>query len=383
MGLSKKNVTLAFLVFVLMVFYFWLKYSSSPEQSVPAAEKITNSLLHEASKGSTGRPPAKVVVDFVKVQDFCEQLNALGSGRAISSVDLTPWSSGVVDKFFVSSGAKVQVGDAIVKLDSKKEEIAAAKAKVQRDNSALTLSRILKLRASNTATEVQEITARLELDNANLALRNADLELDRRTIRAPISGVVGIFPIGVGNTVALNTVIGHIENRDRILVDVWVPERYASRLHKGDKVTATLTAQSNKSFIGHVYALDNVVDATSRTLRVQVEIKNEKDMLMSGMSFSVAFKFLSGSFPVINPLAVQWNSKGSFVWRIREGKAEVVPVSIIQHKENQVFVKAPLENGDQVVIQGVQMLHPGSSVVIDSQEAYQQQTSENNGQNVQ
>ncbi|GAA5104894.1 efflux RND transporter periplasmic adaptor subunit [Bartonella jaculi] len=379
MGLLKKIFLPVFFVVICMLAYWEGKHSS--ERLVPIVEKTTNA-SHEASKASTGRPPTNVVVDLVKVEDFYEQLNTIGSGRALASVELTPWSSGVVDKLFVSAGTKVQVGDVIAKLDSKKEEITAAKAKVQRDNSALTLSRILTLRASKTATEVQEITARLELDNANLVLRNAELDLDRRTIRAPISGVVGILSIDEGNAVAPNTVIGRIENRERILVDVWVPERYAPRLHKGDEVTATLTAQPDRTFVGNIYAIDNIVDPESRTLHVQVEIKNEKETLMSGMSFSVAFQFSGDSFPVVNPLAVQWNSKGSFVWRVREGKVEHIPVSIIQHREDQVFVKASLEKGDQVVIQGVQMLYPGSKVTIDTPQSTQQQLSVPRGQDI-
>ncbi|WP_375646989.1 efflux RND transporter periplasmic adaptor subunit [Bartonella sp. CR84HXZ] len=379
MALLKKSFPLVFLIVVLTVTYWAGKKSA--EQPISMVDKTRVS--YKASKEKMGRPPANVVVDLVKVQDFYEQLNVLGSGKALAEVDLTPLSSGVIDKLFVSAGTKVQVDDVIAKLDSKKEEIAAAKAKVQRDNNALTLSRILKLRASNTATEVQEITARLELDNANLVLRNAELDLDRRTIRAPIPGVVGILPVDVGNNVTLNTVIGRIENRERILVDIWAPERYVSRIHKGDEVTATLTAQPDKSFVGHIYAIDNIVDPESRTLHAQVEINNEKDTLMSGMSFSVVLQFHGGSFPVVNPLAVQWNSKGSFVWRVREGKVESIPVSIIQHKADQVFVKAPLENGDQVVIQGVQMLYPGSKVTIDDPKSHQQQLSAVYGTDIQ
>ncbi|WP_375606200.1 MULTISPECIES: efflux RND transporter periplasmic adaptor subunit [unclassified Bartonella] len=369
MALLKKIFPLVFLIVVLTVTY-WVGKKSA-DQPISMVDKTRVS--YKDSNGKMRKPPVKVVVDLVKNQDFYEQLNVLGSGQALAEVELTPLSPGVIDKLFVSAGTKVQVGDVIAKLDSKKEEIAAAKAKVQRDNNALTLSRILKLRASNTATEVQEITARLELDNANLVLRNAELDLDRRTIRAPIPGVVGILPVDAGNNVTLNTVIGRIENRERILVDIWAPERYVSRIHKGDEVTATLTAQPDKSFVGHIYAIDNIVDPESRTLHAQVEINNEKDTLMSGMSFSVALQFHSGSFPVVNPLAVQWNSKGSFVWRVREGKVEAIPVSIIQHKADQVFVKAPLENGDQVVIQGVQMLYPGSKVTIDDPKSHQQQ----------
>ncbi|WP_208541936.1 efflux RND transporter periplasmic adaptor subunit, partial [Bartonella capreoli] len=128
----------------------------------------------------------------------------------------------------------------------------------------------------------------------NLVLRNAELDLERRTIRAPISGVIGILPINEGNAVTPNIIIGRIENRERIFVDIWVPERYVSRIHKGDEVTATLTAQPDKAFVGHIYAIDNVVNTESRTLHIQVEINNEKDTLVTGMSFSVALKFYSG-----------------------------------------------------------------------------------------
>lgn len=380
MKLSKKAFPLVFFVIVFMITYWVGKQSS--QQRISIVDKTTNT-SHKSSKMPGGRSPTRVVVDLVKIKNFYEQLNALGSGQALAFVELTPWSSGVIDKIFVSAGTKVQVGDVIAKLDSKKEEIAVAKAKVQRDNNALTLSRILKLRASKTATEVQEITAHLELDNANLVLRNAELDLDRRTIRAPISGVIGILPIGEGNAVTPNTVIGRIENREYILVDIWIPERYISHIHKGDKVTATLTAQPDKIFSGYIHAIDNIVDPESRTLHVQVGIKNEKDIFMSGMSFSITLQFHGDSFPVVNPLAIQWNSKGSFVWRVKEGKAESIPVSIIQHKADQVFVKAPLKNGDQVVIQGVQMLHPGSQVTINDSKTDQQQLSVLRGQDIQ
>ncbi|WP_156851344.1 efflux RND transporter periplasmic adaptor subunit [Bartonella refiksaydamii] len=380
MELLKKIFPLVFFIVILMVTYWAGKQSS--EQRISIADKTTNA-LHKTSKPPTGSPPTNVVVDLVKVQDFYEQLSVLGNGRAFAAVELTPWSSGIIDKVFVSAGTKVQVGDVIAKLDSKKEEIAAAKAKIQRDNSALTLSRILKLRVSHTATEVQEIMARLELDNANLVLRNAELDLERHTIRAPISGVIGILPIDKGNAVIPNTVIGRIENRERIFIDIWVPERYVSQIHKGDEVTATLTAQPDKVFVGHIYAIDNVVNIESRTLHIQVEINNEKDTLMTGMSFSVALEFYGGSFPVVNPLAVQWNSRGSFVWREREGKVEPIPVSIIQHKADQVFVKAPLKSGERVIIQGVQMLHPGSRVTFDDPKPDQQQLSAVYGQDVQ
>ncbi|WP_336276944.1 efflux RND transporter periplasmic adaptor subunit [Bartonella sp. CB178] len=376
MGLFKKIIPLVCLVVALFCAYLWSKHG--PEQSKSAVSQTKG--VPQTSKMRKGLPPAHVVVSPVKVQNFYKQFNAIGSGRAIAAAELTPWSAGIIDELYVSAGAKVQAGDLIAKLDSKREEIAVERAKVQRDNSALALSRTLKLRSTNTATEVQEIAARLDLDNADLALRDANLALYRRTIRAPIDGVVGILPIDVGNTVALNTVVGRIENRERVLVDVWIPERYVSCIRKGDEVAVNLIAWPDEVFTGRIHALDNRVDEESRTLHVQVEIENEKDVLMSGMSFSIKFQFPEGLFPVVDPLAIQWNNRGSFVWRIQDGKVEYVPVSIIQHIEGQVFVDAPLKEGDQIIVQGVQMLYPGRSAVIDDSETHQQKSSTADGQ---
>ncbi|HRE03946.1 MAG TPA: HlyD family efflux transporter periplasmic adaptor subunit, partial [Ilumatobacteraceae bacterium] len=87
--------------------------------------------------------------------------------------------------------------------------------------------------ASNNATPVQVTQAELAVKNNELALRDAQLSLERRSIVAPIGGIVGILPVEVGNYITNQTAVATIDDRSQIIVDFWVPERYAAAMAVG------------------------------------------------------------------------------------------------------------------------------------------------------
>ena len=306
----------------------------------------------------------EVVVKPVSQKLINDRLSAIGTGRALATVAVTPWSSGVMDKIYVSAGMHVNVGDPVAKLDSDNEEIAVERAKVEVNDAELTMARTVKLRASNTATEVQELSAKLALDKARLTLRDAELAADRRTIRAPVSGIVGILPVDAGNYVTSDTTIARIDNRDHILIDVWVPERFAPLIKIGQQVKATSIARPGEEFVGRISAIDNMIDEQSRTLRIRAEVDNASGVLQSGMSFSVSLAFPGDPYPAVDPLAIQWNAEGAYVWRVKNGVVEHVRVGIVQRNADSVLVTGALHQGDLVVTKGVQNLQDKSAVDI-------------------
>ena len=306
----------------------------------------------------------EVVVKPVSQKLINDRLSAIGTGRALATVAVTPWSSGVMDKIYVSAGMHVNIGDPVAKLDSDNEEIAVERAKVEVNDAELTMARTVKLRASNTATEVQELSAKLALDKARLTLRDAELAADRRTIRAPVSGIVGILPVDAGNYVTSDTTIARIDNRDHILIDVWVPERFAPLIKIGQQVKATSIARPGEEFVGRISAIDNMIDEQSRTLRIRAEVDNASGVLQSGMSFSVSLAFPGDPYPAVDPLAIQWNAEGAYVWRVKNGVVEHVRVGIVQRNADSVLVTGALHQGDLVVTKGVQNLQDKSAVDI-------------------
>src|SRR5690606_35822822 len=141
--------------------------------------------------------------------------------------------------------------------------------------------------------------------------------------------------------------------RSEILVDFWVPERFASAIEVGQPLTAALIARPHEVFEGTVNAIDNQIDVESRTLHVEARIINPDDRLRAGMAFQVSMRFPGESYPAVNPLAIQWSNDGPYVWAVSGGKARRTPVRIVQRNSDTVLVDGAFEDAELVVIQGV------------------------------
>lgn len=305
-----------------------------------------------------------VVTAAVARATINDTLTAIGTGRANSSVTVTPYASGRLTEITVAPGQMIKAGGAIARLDSDSEEIAVDRARIAVNNATAALERVQALRASNTATAVQLTDAEVALDNARLELREAELALARRTIVSPISGVVGILPSEVGDQVTTQSAIATIDDRSRIIVDFWVPERFASAIEVGQSLNAFPIARPGENFDGVVSAVDNRLDEASRTLLVQAALDNDRDTLRAGMSFQVSMKFPGDSYPAVSPLAIQWGTDGAFIWTVVEGKAKRMAVRIIQRNTETVLVDAPIAEGDLVVVEGVHAVREGAEIMV-------------------
>lgn len=330
-----------------------------------AAKPETNDAGSKAGGGNGGAAaPMSVVAGAVTQATINDRLQAIGTGRAYATVTVAPYSSGRLTEFMVQSGAHIDAGQVIAKLDSDTEEIALDRAKIAREDAAAKVERMEALTKSKTVTSVQLTEAELELRNAELSLHDAQLALDRRSVVSPIAGVVGILPIEAGNYVTSESAIATVDDRSSILVDFWVPERFAAAVKVGAEISATPLANPKESYKGAVSAIDNRIDEKSRTLWVQAKIANPADSLRAGMSFQVAMKFSGDTYPAVSPLAVLWGTDGAFIWQVENGKIKRVPVRIIQRNTELVLVDAPLAVGDMVVTEGVQSVREGSDVQI-------------------
>ncbi|SBW15305.1 hypothetical protein BR10RB9215_C12157 [Brucella sp. 10RB9215] len=309
-----------------------------------------------------------VVVAAAGEETINNRLTAIGSARALSTVSVTPYSSGYMTKLHVRAGDTVKEGDLIAELDAETEQIAVAKAETALQDAQTTRQRIARLRATNTATEVQAVGAELAVANAQLAFQDAQLALSRRMVRAPITGIVGILPVNAGNYVTAQTSIARIDDRSTVLIDIWVPERFAPQIKVGQPLTAESTAFPGEIYKGRINAVDNMLDEASRTLHVRAEVPNAEDRLRAGMSFSVTILFPGDNYPSVDPLAIQWGADGSYVWRIENGIAKKIPVRIVQRSSDNILIDGPVKRGDMIVTQGVQTVRDDAPVRVKGEQ---------------
>lgn len=318
-----------------------------------------------ASTGGFGRGPGgPTMVDGAPVGKgrANARVSAIGDGQALRSVAVKPLDAGRLVAIEVTAGDVVAPGDVVARLDSDLEEIALERAELVAADAETTYARVERLHRNGAATDVQEREARLGLERARLESRDAAVALERRTIRSPIAGVVGLLPLQVGAQVGTSDEIATIEDRSRVLVEFRVPERVVGLLDVGTPVTATPLARPDLVLDGRVTALDNRIDPTSRTLRAQASLPNADDRLRSGMAFSIDIRLEGDPFPEIDARAVQWDGAGAYVWIGREGRAVRVPIRVVQRSGEKALVAGAFLPGDRAVSDGVQRLREGAEL---------------------
>lgn len=322
----------------------------------------------EGNRRQNAGQQSTVVVKLAAEGKINDRLRAIGDGDAIRSVGVTPLVAGQISELLVEPGKQVRAGDVIARLDDEVERVAVSQAKVALQAAEAKLNRNEDLKKIISQAEYQD--AQTAVESARLAVSAAEIALKRRQVRAPIDGVAGIISADTGDYVTVSTPLVTIDDRSKLLVDFWVPERFTGLIKEGQVVEAKPIARPGKSYPGRIEAIDNRIDTASRTLHVRAEIENEGDTLRAGQSFEVVLTLPGDSWPSVSPLAIQWDSEGSYVWRVgKENKVERIAAAIIQRNPDDVLVDAKIEPGDRIVVEGLQRLRHGAKVRIFGEKA--------------
>ena len=311
-----------------------------------------------------GGGPTRVVVAPVEIATANARVTAIGDGQAARSVTVRSEATGIIAELAVQPGTRVEQGTLLARLEDEAERIALERARLMLSNAESDLERLGQLRESGAVSVVQLREAELSFRSAELAVEEAEFDLSQRRILAPISGWVGLLEIEQGARIATGDAIATITDRSSLQIEFRVPERHIASLSVGMPFQVAALARPDERLTGEIIALDNVVERTSRTLRVQGRVPNDDDRLRAGQAFQVELSFSGETMPSVDPLAIQWSSDGSFVWVIREGKANREPVAIRQRNADSVLVEANLTEGEQVVTEGVQSLRPRAEVEV-------------------
>ncbi len=313
----------------------------------------------QGGRGQGGQRAPLVVTRTVVMDKVNDRLNAIGSGTAIQSVVVMPQATGTIDEIRVVSGQKVKKGEVLARLDDEEQKIELDKARVSLRSA---VEKSSSYRNLQSVARLDVLDAQIAEESAKLAVSTAEFNLRRRDILAPIDGIAGIVAINVGDNVTTQASVVTLDDRSEILVDFWAPERFVTAITPGMAVEATSISRPGQVFAGKVESIDNRVDAASRTIRVRARIDNQTDVLRAGMSFAVSMRFEGETFPAVDPLSVQWDAEGAYVWKIEADKAAKVRVAIIQRNPDMVLVNADLKPEDRIVIEGLQRVREGQPV---------------------
>jgi membrane fusion protein (multidrug efflux system) len=334
-------------------------------QHKPAAPRPEGGQASTPASQASGpnRPPA-VEVARVEVTRLTDDAQAVGSLRSRQSVVLRPEVSGRVSQLNFRDGERVRRGQLLVQLDDQlplaqlqqaQAELSIAQANHKR-NQELVAQGFISQRS------VDESAANLQVSQAKLALARATAA--RLRIVAPFDGIAGIRNISVGDYLKDGADIVNIEDMDAIFVDFRLPERFQTKIQRGQTAYVDLDALPGRKYAAVVQAIDPLVDANGRSVGIRACIDNRHLQLRPGMFARITAVFGErDSARVIPEEAIVPQAGKQFVIRLVDGPDQ--DTRIAQRVEVKVGIRRP---GRVEILEGLQ---PGDLVVTAGQQRVQ------------
>ena len=322
-------------------------------------------------------PPPEAVTSVVAKQEaWPDSLSVIGSMEAVHGVVVSADLPGTVSKINFQSGQAVKEGDVIVELDTRQERAQLAALEAQRDLARINFGRTQKLVDEGVISrqEYDTSVASQKQTEANVGEIRATIE--RKTVRAPFSGILGIRKVNLGQYLAAGNPIVQLQSLNPIYVDFGVPQQSGSQVKVGGNVTVTAQDLAGKEFTGHVTALDSVIDEATRNYQVQATLANPQGKLKPGMFVQVAMHYGTPRDAVTLPAsAISYAPYGDSVFIITDLKdpkgnsyrgVRQQFVKIDGSRGDQVAVVSGVKPGDEVVSSGVFKLRNGAAVTINN-----------------
>jgi membrane fusion protein (multidrug efflux system) len=316
--------------------------------------------VESAVHASAFQPPPEAVTSVVAQQEqWPATTNIIGTVEAVHGVTVSADLPGIVERINFDSGKYVRQGEVLVELDTRQERAQLAALEAQRDLAQVNFRRMQQLVDQGVISrqEYDQATAQQRATEANVAETRATIE--RKTIRAPFSGILGIRKVNLGQYLSAGSAVVPLQSLNPIYVDFGVPQQDAGQVRVGRTLRVTSEDLAGRLWTGRVTALDSVVDQATRNVQVQATLSNPEGKLQPGMFVQVEV-VVGASRPVITlpASAISYAPYGDSVFIISDLKD---PKGNTYRGVRQQFVKVQGSRGDQVaVISGVK---PGDEVV--------------------
>jgi multidrug efflux system membrane fusion protein len=336
-----------------------------------------------AQKATSHKPAIPVSISDVEKADFPVYLTGLGTVQAFNTVVVRTRVDGQIDKIAFQEGQTVAKGDLLAEIDPRpfQATLDQAKAKKVQDeanlaNANLDLQRYTRLGefATRQQTDTQrstvaQLTAQIAADDA--AISNAQTQFDYTQVKSPISGVVGLRQVDVGNIVnaATQTGIVTVTQVEPITVIFTAPEDQLPYISEAQKVAPlkaiAITTDGKKPLAqGKLAVINNQVDTTSGTIRLKAVFDNKDHALWPGQSVSTRLLVRTLKDATVVPDdAVQHGTNGLYAYAVgADNKAELRKVKVSQSIDGRTVVDEGLKPGERVITGGQFKVQPGSLV---------------------
>ncbi|MCG6886705.1 MAG: efflux RND transporter periplasmic adaptor subunit [Proteobacteria bacterium] len=330
--------------------------------------------IRQAMQSRKPPPPPVVAVTRVAQEKWQPYLSAVGSLTAVAGIDISNEIAGKVTAIHFESGNAATQGQLLIELDTSSDEAELDGLLANQRLAKIRFNRLTKLLSSKSVSVSDYDEANALLDEAKALVIAKRVQIDKKKIRAPFNGILGIRAVDVGQFLPVGSNIVSLQALDPIYVDFTLPERELSRLKPGQKVELTVQTYPDRQFSGQLTALNPGVEQNSRSIRVRATLENQDRLLRPGMFAQV--QVLVGEPRTVLTLpdtAISYNPYGDSVFIVEPAKqghlVQRKQIETGSARQGRVEIINGLQLDQQVVSAGQVKLRAGMPVTLDDKPA--------------
>lgn len=321
-------------------------------------------------------PPQTVSTTKAAFSEWQGEFQAVGTVRAVRGADIAAEVPGVITAIHFQSGQEIREGAPLVQLNNESDL-----ARLQSLAAAVELAEA-NYERNRKQLEIQAVSrAVVDADAANLKSASAQVAeqralVNKKLVRAPFAGRVGIRGVDVGQYVTAGTKLVTLQALDPVYVDFYAPQKALGKIVPKQRIVLKTDAFAGEQFPGEVSSIDPKVDPATRNVQVRATVRNPKRTLLPGMFASVTIA--SGGpqrFITLPQTAVSYNPYGDTVFIVEEQKGEDGKASLLAQQKfvttggtrgDQVAILSGIKEGDTVVTAGQIKLRTGVPVIVNN-----------------
>jgi membrane fusion protein (multidrug efflux system) len=321
-------------------------------------------------------PPEAVTTTVSHREQWASSLEAIGTVAAVHGVTVSADLPGIVERIAFDSGRAVPAGEILVQLDTSQEQAQLVAAESQRELNRLNFERARGLADQGIVSRADFDRSAAELKQAEAKVGEIRATIERKRIRAPFAGILGIRQVNLGQYLSGGDAVVPLQSLRPIYVNFSVPQQEVGRLRVGGEVSVTAEGLTGPAFVGRITAVDSIVNEATRNVQVQATFPNADERLRPGMFVQTRIDLGASTSVVALPAsAINYAPYGDSVYVVAdvEGpngqKYRGVRQQFVKlggSRGDQVAVVSGIKPGEEVVTSGVFKLRPGAAVRVNN-----------------
>ncbi len=321
------------------------------------------------TKKKDEKPPVPVEVVIVARGDIQQTYRTITTLEAEQDAQVVARSTGLLQEILVEEGDHVEKGQIMAQLDVELLSLEVAQLNATSKKLKKELERQQSLFKRKLASRDSLDKAKFEYQSQSAQLRLSKLKLNYASIRAPISGIVTERLVKQGNLIKNNDILFRVVDPSSLEAILYLPEKELSNIRKNQTILLSVDALNNKVIQGSIERIRPSIDTSTGTFRVVAKLSNAELLLRSGMFGKVEVVFdVHPNTLLLEQQAVITQDNRSHVFVVNDGKAIQTPIKIGFRHDGVLEVLEGLNEADQVITTGQQILKHEARVEIIGQE---------------